>query len=469
MTLKAFDLNSVLNPLATRPGLIELCGHRIALPGVLSHEPLLRGCNQHAWLERLVGLGIRHLIVPVNGREEDTCLYARRHPNRPPGTSGQASAVYDLERRDEGFFARLKFLLDAAGEIGVMIGLSLFSVTSAAMAGPLRQGANLQGLSFENVLHATDRQATTEKDNLEASLNIAVDWIATEVRGRPAVWIEIFRGLAPVEGSLLNQSEKRLALRIATVLGRSSVDSKKAQGGPWVATPPGFLAETGAAHIAPFSVQRGDSPELKGVLLPSIEASQWCEDDVFAVEELSRVVRRPSIFRLSGSRKNAMRFRASDRATLWRGAMRGIWPIVPGGFNVSHVLPSTEAPRSWIYLAQLATFAKQWVGHGFLRACPELLALMPREAYASGRLGAATDGCGRYFVYSSGQTKEGLVVSTFPGSYRYYWFDPASGRGLDRGDGLDGGTGCEIPGPGGASEAVLILEQEELPDPLSVW
>jgi hypothetical protein len=60
-------------------------------------------------------------------------------------------------------------------------------------------------------------------------------------------------------------------------------------------------------------------------------------------------------------------------------------------------------------------------------------------------------------------------VATLPGTYRYYWFDPASGRGLDRGDGIEGGRHSHVPGPGKGREALLILEQEELPDPLSVW
>ena len=38
-----------------------------------------------------------------------------------------------------------------------------------------------------------------------------------------------------------------------------------------------------------------------------------------------------------------------------------------------------------------------------------------------------------------------------------------------RGEGLDGGSHCRVPGPGKAREALLILEQEELPDPLSTW
>ncbi|MCY3023491.1 MAG: hypothetical protein NTW87_31310, partial [Planctomycetota bacterium] len=97
--MKKFSLSSVASVQALRPSLIELHGYRIALAGVASCEPLMRGCDQQVWLEQLVRLGIRHLVLPLNGPEEDTCLYARRHP---AGADAGSSTIYDLGRRDEG-------------------------------------------------------------------------------------------------------------------------------------------------------------------------------------------------------------------------------------------------------------------------------------------------------------------------------------------------------------------------------
>src|SRR5947207_5441545 len=100
----------------------ELRGRRAAWSGVESSEPLLRGCDQREFLERLAGAGIRHVIVPLNGAAEDTCIFARRHIESGSPSSGGA-VLYDLERRDEGAFTRLKFLLETAGSTGVLIGL----------------------------------------------------------------------------------------------------------------------------------------------------------------------------------------------------------------------------------------------------------------------------------------------------------------------------------------------------------
>jgi hypothetical protein len=166
-----------------------------------------------------------------------------------------------------------------------------------------------------------------------------------------------------------------------------------------------------------------------------------------------------------------------DRATMWRTAMRGCWPIVHGGFN------DRASVKRWANLAQLATFSKQWAGRGYLRPCPELLEPLPSALVARCAVAGATDGCGRYFVYvaepeSAAPEKpgapplgavNGMTLNTLPGSYRYFWFDPATGQGVDLGDGLEGGSRCGVPGLALPGDAVLVLEQEELSDPLSVW
>src|SRR5476649_402951 len=79
----------------------EVNGTRISWAGLISHEPMLRGCDQRAWFERHAKDALRHIVVPLNGTHEDTCLFARRR-QEPASAKQPASVVYDLEHRDEG-------------------------------------------------------------------------------------------------------------------------------------------------------------------------------------------------------------------------------------------------------------------------------------------------------------------------------------------------------------------------------
>jgi len=449
-----------------RPSLIELRTHRIALPGIASQEPLQRGCNQRDWLERMTALGIRHLVVPLNGPDEDACLFARRHPSSTAEV-GMTPTLFDLAHRDEGFFARLQFLLQAADQIGVLLGVSLFHATHGRSAGPLYRKANEQGVSFEDVSACRSsaspnsgrkRKGATNRQRLEESLQAAVDWIAAELRGRQGVWVEVFRGQGDVldvqpepeqleRGTLepMIQLEKKLCKRMADALARPGEQPVKARLGPWVATPPGVHWIDGdQTHVAPFTVQHG-LPFGQKTFLP-----------VSFKPEMEITPRRASVCWISSEA------RAVNRANLWRTLLRGSWPLVA-------VDRSESSGHVWKDLAQVATFGRQWAGGGYIRSCPEMLTHVPEQDVADGRVSAATDGAGRYFVYLTANLKTGLELQTLPGSYRYFWFDTASGRGLDFGDGIIGGRRCRVPIPGSARQALLILEQEELPDPFSIW
>lgn len=464
--VKSFSLHSVSNLQALQPSLIELRGHRIALPAVSSHEPLLRGCNQREWLERLVALGIRHLVVPLNGSEEDACLYARRHPSpaeAQPASGRSRDVIYDLNHRDEGVFARLQFLLRAADSIGVLVGLSLFNV-SALSATPFQKEANEQKVSFD-VLNkmalgsGTLRRKTSllkkqaaRREDLERSLISAVDWIGAEVRGRQGVWVELFRNLSgpqPEPAAPLKQLESQLIRRMAAALSRAGESDKKSRTGPWFVVPEEFdWSGTDRAHAAPFRIRTGSAPERELDSVATLRCAAFSE-------------RQPVLCRMLSGRKSAGPRRAPQRASLWRAVMQGCWPIIAIGFS------RQDYQRPWKDMAQLATFCRQWAGSGYLRPCPEMLArVAPR---ARGRIFAATDGAGRYFIYLHRCAVSELELSALPGTYRFYWFDPASGRGLDHGDGIDGGAHCFVPGPAHLSEALLILEEDELPEPLAVW
>jgi len=447
---------------ALRPCMLELRGHRIALPAVTSAEPLIRGCDQREWLERLAVLGIRHLVVPLNGPEEDTCLYARRHP-APPAPE-RAGVVYDLARRDEGVFARLQFLLDAADQVGVLVGFSLFNPSLAQTPAPFARDANEQNVSWDDAWgggvgqgRASRRSSTTAirrritlQSRVDQALGAAVDWMAAELRGRTAAWLQVFRGArrGGETAERLRLLEERLVRRLAEALARPGEDATKARLGPWVVGPPAFNWDgVRTTHRAPFGFCPCATPDV-----------------LTHVAYAADLPRQPLLCDFTaGARNSAADARGPGRGELWRSVMRGCWPIVPCGFS------DAPSQRRWKDLAQLAVFCRQWAGNGYLRACPEMLATVPQGLVAGGKACAATDGCGRYFSYWCLALPQGLEVSLLPGTYRYYWFDPASGRGLDRGDGIEGSAQCRVPGPGRAREALLILEQEELPDPLSVW
>jgi len=466
----------VTNPHALRPCAVELQGHRIGLPGVSSPEPLLRGCDQQQWLEHLVALGIRHLVVPLNGPDEDACLYARRHlvpgldasgadtqaASRRRTPKDASGAVYDLTRRDEGICARLQFLLDAAAKTGVLVGLSLFSPVWPPPAGPLALlaadvRASQAGAARPPSVHRHRKGRTTvirrrasSGQRLEEALAHAVEWISAELRGRTAVWVQVFRGGAGADSpdTPLSRLEGRLAAQMAAALARAGEDPAQAQLGPWLVAPEGFDWNAApSSHRAPFSMRpaaplgrRGSLPlQLAGPRQPLL-----CDFSTGRGHE--GISRRPPL-----------------RAELWRSVMHGCWPIVPSSFS------SSARQHPWRDLAQLAILGRLWVGEGYLRPATEILAPLPPGLVASGKAAAATDGRGRFFIYWSGGAHQRAELATLPGTYRYYWFEPTSGRGLDRGDGLEGGRNCRVPGPGVEREALLILEQEDLPDPLSFW
>lgn len=475
--VKKFSLHSVANMMAIRPSRVEIGGHRVALPGIASPEPLLRGCNQRDWLEKLTALGIRHLVLPLNNGVEDACVFARRHPVSSESEAGKSGVLYDLAHRDEGLFARLHFLFEAAEQIGVLIGLSLFNAHGARASGPFLRHANEQGVCFDDLLQdvpATEsallrsvrkkrttvlRRRAVQRDKMQAALTSTVDWIAAAVRGRRGVWVEVCRGSsaeseaahASFSSRALAQLEQSLTQRLMNALAKPGEDAAKAKLGPWVAASPEFNWNGGGElHAAPFGVQHDVPLGQRAFPKPgnSVDGeSQRC----------------PKLCWLASGRGDSTAARGPQRAALWRSVMRGCWPLV------SFTLSEETDHRGWKDMAQIATFNRQWVGRGYLRPCPEILAPMPDDRVSEGKICAATDGAGRYFAFLTESLRGGLKLSTLPGSYRYYWFDPASGRGLDYGDGIEGGRRCAVPTPGSVRHALLILEQEELPDPFSVW
>jgi hypothetical protein len=473
--LKKFSLHSVANVMAIRPSRVEIGGHRVALPGIASAEPLMRGCNQRDWLEKLTALGIRHLVIPLNNGVEDACVFARRHPASSESETNKSGVLYDLAHKDEGVFARLHFLFEAAEQIGVLIGLSMFNAQASRMSGPFQSHCNEQGVSFDDLLkgatatesalmrsvekkNATQiRRRAMQRDKMQAALNSAVDWMGAAVRGRQGVWVEVCRGggtdpdlpPAPSHVNPLAHLEPILTQRLIKSLAKPGEDAAKAKLGPWVAGSNDFAWNgSGDLHIAPFTVQHDVPLGQRAIPGPTATAD-------------NEAPRRPQICWLASGRGESAA-RGPQRAALWRSVMRGCWPLV------SITLSEETDHRGWKDMAQIATFNRQWVGGGYLRPCPEILAHTP-ERVADGKICAATDGAGRYYAFLTESLRGGLKLSTLPGSYRYYWFDPASGRGLDYGDGIEGGLRCAVPTPGSVRHALLILEQEELPDPFSVW
>ncbi|HYF50196.1 MAG TPA: hypothetical protein VEJ63_12375 [Planctomycetota bacterium] len=505
---KPFNFGTVINPLAIRTGLIDLRGHRVPLPGIVSPEPLLRGCDHRAWFDKLLDHGIRHVMVPLNALDEDTSMFARRHPKwaidsvessamlnaisetsapkpaekRKRGSTALfGGAVYDLEHRDEGFFARLKFLLEAADAAGVLVGLSLFDVSAETGGGPFRRGGNLQGLAWEDLILQPELK---EWETLERLLKTAGEWIATAVRARRGVWISAFRGQPPpLVESRINTLGERLTWWMGQMLVRPGEDQQSTRHGPWIAGAPGWRAsetqvsqnpEDKPPHLAPFDLKSGHAPELDVTAqLESYLASKPGHDGDH---------RRPLLYYLQESTQRGAPKIGPELA--WRCMARGYFPIVPAGVQ------TRPGQRRCAWLSQLALFFKQWVGKGFLRPCPEILANLPEESVARGPLHAASDGCGRFFIYfepgwlaprplapgaspARGEGRKpsapGIRLSLLPGAYRFFWFDPQRGKGLDNGDGISGGQAAVIPGIVTDRDAVLVVELEELPDPLSVW
>ena len=455
--MKDFYFSSAVNPLAARRSLISLQGHRVPLPGASSYEPMLRGCNQVEWLEQLVRMGLRHLIVPLNGPEEDTCLFARRHPGwairsgestimpkiEIPDTDGPTAApvvpvdpaapkpptrptkkkattevLYDLQHRDEGAFTRIQFLLSAAQSAGVMVGFTLFNVWPANNPGPLHRGANVQGIALEDLLRPQKKQqAADQLAALEAAMAPCIDWIAAEIRGRAAVWVQAFRGLPDIDPTPeesfepLRQIEFNLTKKLATGLTRPAEDAAKARSGPWVVTRADFnWSGMDTAHRAPFDMCR----EL---LVDNQNVGRVCSADDFLLPESPLIElpaieqRRPALCSyVMSDRDEYKSMRRFAQSRLWRSAVSGKWPIVPGGFEKGN-------KRHWFFSAKMAEFFKQWAGKGYFRPAPEIL----EAATTRNRMtpAAGTDGCGRYFVFFEETPKRGVEDSIPPGCDRF--------------------------------------------------
>jgi hypothetical protein len=101
-----------------------------------------------------------------------------------------------------------------------------------------------------------------------------------------------------------------------------------------------------------------------------------------------------------------------------------------------------------------------------LRSYPEMLA--PMQPISSATLFAAEDGTGRFFAYFSAPAQRGVTLALPAGFYRFYWIDPTTGVILDQGEGAEGGRRVGLPGCGDAMAKLLVLEQDESPDPLAV-
>lgn len=431
------------------PNLLPFVGGSFAAwSGVETEEPMLRGCDQRGLLDRLAAKGIRHLVVPLNGASEDACLFARKHLDAGAVVKAGSIALYDLERRDEGAFTRLKFLLETARSAGIMMGLSLFDAAPDLAAGPFRKGGNLQGLSLAN------SSTTQANEKLLASLGGVVDWVCSAARGFRGLWIEVVRNASGPVSAI----EKLLSARVAETLAKHGEDLSPVRLGPWLAPRRSDnLREKHATQAAPFDSSRtisGDtsSIDLSAALCRSESISGATETEIY----FQRVPRRqPVLLRFAQGSMDGAR---TD--WLWRAFFRGYWPMV-----ALHVQQTRDA-RQLETIAAISRFAVAWVGRGALRPYPELLA--PMQPKASSSIFAAEDGTGRFFAHFSGPAESGLALALPTGFYRFYWIDPVSGAILDQGDGAEGGRRVGIPGCGDPTAQLLVLEQDESPDPLAV-
>ncbi len=409
---------------------LELRGKKVSWVGIESPEPLRRGCDHSAWFEKLASDGVRHVLVPLNGETEDSCLFARRH------VAG-GRALYDLEHRDEGFFTRLKFMFEAVAETGVLLGLSLFD----ARKGLLNEGGNVQGLPLDS-------------PRMKELLETAAGWVCSVVRGSPGVYVEVFRNAGGV-----SDVERAVAQKIAEVFSKQGEDLSPERLGPWVVMRRGLnFPEKLAAQAAPFDA----SPALR---LGAIEAkTAAARDNFFSV--LESVEGAQASFKANTRTSTALlRFEegvigAQRQDWLWRALFRGLWPVAALPADVDEA----AAVRSDV--SALAKFSLAWLRRAVPRPCADLF-----EGQSFARDGnppfAAEDGSGRYFVYFSNCPTEGVRLSLPAGSYRYAWVNPLSGRCLDRGDGVAGGRRANLPGVAGDQPRLLVIESSELPDGLA--
>lgn len=434
---------------ATLPVLLpEIGGSKAAWAGVETDEPMQRGCDQRGLMDRLAAKGVRHVIVPLNGASEDSCLFARKHVDGSISDKAGSVAVYDLERRDEGTFTRLKFMLEAARSAGMMIGLSLFDASSEATAGPFRTGGNSQKLSL-----ATAPEPKMD-ERLLKTLGSATDWICSAARGFRGVWIEIVRNAPGEPGAL----ERLLSARVAETFSRYGEDLSPLRLGPWIASRrPDVLREKHAAQATPFDASRtvsGDTSSLDfAEALWRAEAVEGATESEFLFDRAPR--RQPALLRFAPGALDGAR---SD--WLWRAFFRGYWPMA-----ALHVSQSRDS-RQLEAIAAISRFAVAWAGRGALRSYPEMLAPMQTQCAADPF--AAEDGTGRFFAYFSAPAERGVTLALPAGFYRFYWIDPTAGIIVDQGEGAEGGLRVGLPGCGDALAKLLVLEQDESPDPLAV-
>jgi hypothetical protein len=378
--------------------------------------------------------------LPLNGSAEDSCIFARRRvdkPGMPPG-----AILYDLERRDEGAFTRLKFLLEAASSTGMIVGLSLFDAAPES-GGPFSASANLQGVSLNEA-------APRQTERLLDILNQAVDWICSAARGFQGVWIEVFRN-AHGEPST---KERSLCARVAQTFSRYREDLSPERLGPWVAVRnTQLLSEKHSALAAPFD------PSLT---IPG-DARASFSDELLNAASASGTRNAQPLFLRAPERQPAL-LRLPESAltgrheVLWRAFFQGYWPVV------AMRLTSSRDTALWDTLASLARFSVAWAGRAALRSVIDLL-----DPIHSTSAFAAEDGAGRYFIYFNAPILEGLTLSLPPGFYRYYWISPSAARVIDRGDGVEGVPHAHIPGSGYPEATLLAIEENEAPDSLAVW
>ena len=385
----------------------------------------------------------------MNGAEEDACVFARSHPARasetallpavpsPGGRPRGPQALFNLAQRDEGVLTRLKFLLNAAHELGFLTGLSLFDL-NGSRGTPFVPGSNVQGLVWPAPARASEPALFPEA--LQEVLLHAAEWIALEARGRPRVWIDVCRGagdrahmqplLAPSASASTNVSR-----------GSAKYPGRRRKARGWRSP------ESMAARRCSTPRRSASGTEPGTTRLP------WAAQTCFAGAGETRL---PHVLLLDTPPNPR---RPGLRDSLWRLALRGCWAVSP----LPPAAPG-EALAPLAGLGEMARVSEFWLPRQYLRPAPECLAAPQTDG-----LTAACNGRGRWFFYSGGKLPKGAAIALPPGSYRYFWIDPASNDRLDRGDGIPGGRSVSVPAPPGARRALLIVEQDDSPDPLAAW
>ena len=436
--------HSINEPVAARPRMLVLRGHRISWVGIESNEALQRGCDQSAWLERLAQEGIRHVLVPLNGASEDACMFARKHVIQ----AGHESPLYDLEHRDEGFFTRLKFLMEAAAETGVLLGLSLFDAQAGAGHGPMRGDANVQGLSLE------EEKTSAEDARRAAILSHAAEWVCSAVRASRGVYVQVLRNTCGEPGPL----ERALSGRIARIFSQQGEDLSPERLGPWVVER-NAVVSAASRFSAPLELSRT-------VRCPKRKTRQAAALNFYGALERAGVESGMSsadaLFGLESPGQTALlRFEAGalegERMDwLWQAFFRGWWPVV--ALRVAE----KDSARALENTAALARFSSAWSRRSALRACAGIVQQAAGEKCPASF--AAEDDGGRFFIYFKQPALEGLRLRLPAGLQRYSWIDPLSGKCLDRGDGVNGGARADITGLNDARARLLIVEPSEAAD-----